>query len=309
MLIELRSRAGFTLIELLVTLAVGSIVAGSVAGILLRQQRTHIGLSAIVERRTQLRHATNILEAAVRDAAPAEGDVVARSDSSLDFLAPLGAGVMCDTLPARAGVVLAPDSVSAGYSFGFQRDTPRAGDVLFVLSEGPSDAGSDDAWESHVVAGVGRSIPPCPASPLLHPVLDAGRAELSIAFAAGDALGAGVRMGAPVRFARRARFRFYRSGGDWWLGRSDLGAAGWASVQPVSGPYRSYAVPGGPTGIAFAWFDTAGIALPPLSGAATLGRLTITARTRTTRSLAVPGMRRGPYDDSLAMHIALRNVP
>ena len=302
-------RTGFTLIELLVTLAVGAIVAGAVVGILLRQQRAHIGLSAMVERRTQLRHATNILEAAVRDVAPAEGDVVARSDSSLDFFAPLGAGSMCDTLPAGAGVVLAPDSVSVGHTFGFHRDTPRAGDVLFVLSEGPSDAGSDDRWESHLVAGVGRSVPPCPASPLVHPVFDAGRADLSIAFAAGDALGIGVRVGAPVRLARRARFRFYRSGGDWWLGRSELGASGWASVQPVSGPYRSYAAPGGATGIGFAWFDTAGMALPPTSGAATLGRLTITARTRTARSLAVPGMRRGPYDDSLAMHIALRNVP
>jgi prepilin-type N-terminal cleavage/methylation domain-containing protein len=309
MLTVRRRRAGFTLIELLVTLAVGSIVAGTVAGILLRQQRAHNGLSAIVERRMQLRHATSILEAAVRDAAPAEGDVLARSDSAFDFLAPLGAGVMCDTLPARAGVILAPDSVAAGHSFGFQRDTPRAGDILFILSEGPSDAGSDDAWESHVVAGVGRSVPPCPASPLLHPVLDAGRADLSIAFAVGDALGTGVRVGAPVRLARRARFRFYRSAGDWWLGRSELGASGWASVQPVSGPYRSYAAPGGATGIGFAWFDTAGVALPPSSSVATLGRLTITARTRTDRSLAVPGMRRGPYDDSLAMHIALRNAP
>jgi hypothetical protein len=302
-----RLRPGLTLLELLAALATCGVLAAGIARLLDRQQRFHHGVHAIAERRTHLRDATDIVALSLRDVAPAEGDLLAIADTAVEFHAMVGNGVACALGAGGASIVLAPDSLAAGHVLGAFRTAPQAGDLAFVLDEGPTAAASDDRWTPHVLSGVAVGAGACGGSPLLDPARDAARPVRTLALAAGGSLGTTVTPGAAVRVVRRARLRLYRAGsGEWVLGREDWSGAAWTVIQPVSGPFRDPA--GTLRGLALRWLDAAGTPVA-LTSPATVRRVALEAYTRTSGPVRIDGLRHGRWNDSLRVAVALRNRP
>ena len=297
------TRRGTSLVELLVALALFGIVGAAALRALDRQARFHTGILAILESRAQHAAAHEALAVELRGTSVAASDIGPLTDSSVVFRMPVGAGLSCDM--TSTFIDLGPDSASSGQHFARFRTSPQAGDTAWVFDEGATDSASDDAWRGLAVTAVSRAMGRCAGSPLLDPVLDAGRPSWRLAIAVAPP--PTVTAGAPVRLTRRARFALYRGGtGEHWLGftEADPVSGAWITIQPVSGPYLPYASAAPSTsGIALSGRDSSGIV-----SFVTPAAITVATRTRTTRAVRMDGVVRGPYADSLHSLIGLRNA-
>jgi prepilin-type N-terminal cleavage/methylation domain-containing protein len=297
---------GFTLIELMLVITMLGIVVALTAPMLSRQQRFAHGVREVVEQRTQLRQATAILAAELRSISPADSDIIALSDSAIDMRAHIGSAVICDTAADRQGFDLPPTQPTSGNALAAFTDRPQTGDIAMIFNVGTSDSTGDDTWQRAVITGVANTTSACNTSPLASDPRDASAARTRITISA--LLAAGVAPGAVVRFTRRVKYRLYSSGGEWYLGRADWNGAAFSTVQPVSGPYRPYASPAiGTSGLAFAFVDSAGTLIATFARATAVASVAITTRAMTKASVRVDGWARGPYADSLALRVALRN--
>lgn len=287
------TRRGFSVVELVVVLVIAGAAATAIASVLHRQQRFFTNAAFLVEQRVSLRDATGILPAELRALSPANGDVIAFSDSALDMRATIGIAVACDTVPGGGALDLAPSGATSMHRYAAYTAAPQAGDVALVFDAGPTTGADDDRWLEAEVAGAAPAANGCAASPLADHTSDADPA-LRLRFTGSGSLSPTVRPGAFVRILRRVRYGFYRAGsGDWFLGYSEWGGAGFGTVQPVSGPFAPYAA-GGRGGFALRYFDAAGAALAPSANASRIRRVEITARGLSGRGLSEG--RRSPAD-------------
>jgi hypothetical protein len=296
---------GTSLVELLVALVLFGIVGGGALRALDRQARLHAALLAMLESRVQHAATHETIASLLRGASPGSGDIEALSDTAVAARIPIGGGVACTAAGNR--VVLAPDSISGGQVLARLAEPPQAGDSLWVLDEGPTDATIDDAWHALPVAAAARSSAACSGTPLLS-ASDAARASWVIDVTGTLPAAPGTGPGTPVRLTRRARFALYRSGAESWLGFAEWnhGMGAWNVIQPVSGPYQPYSasLPSA-SGIAFLPRDAGGNPAwgPPPRPAS----IRLATRTR-TRPVSMQGGRRAPMNDSLHTLIALRNA-
>jgi prepilin-type N-terminal cleavage/methylation domain-containing protein len=294
-------RSGFTLIELAIVLVAGGVVAAAIAGVLRRQQRFFVNASALLEQRVHLREATGILPGELRALAPGGGDVLAFSDSSLEIRATIGAAVACDTLTGGSGLDLAPPRLASGAELAAFTSAPQPGDIALVWDQGATDRATDDMWARVEVAATSPVAGACAASPLLDPLADAAAPRLRLLFTPGAGLPSTVRPGAFVRVVRRVRYRLYRSAtGDWYLGYSEWGGSAFGGVQPVSGPFASYAR----GGLSLRYFDDASQELAAGSGSDRIARITVVARGVSRVGLAGEAAAAG---DSQSVSVRVRN--
>ena len=112
-----------------------------------------------------------------------------------------------------------------------------------------------------------------------------------------------------MRFIRRGRYSLYRAAdGDWYLGYrrcNALGPSTCGSVQPLSGPYRSYSSTRDKTGLLFEYFDAHGGRLTTTSPLE-LARVDLTARAESRQRLVIEQRSMTPAD-SATVSIAIRN--
>ena len=78
-------RRGMTLLELLISLVLVGLMGGLIVGFLLKQERFYAGANEILQTRTQVRQASVMMPSDLRAISPAEGDIYAMSDTSIDF--------------------------------------------------------------------------------------------------------------------------------------------------------------------------------------------------------------------------------
>lgn len=300
-------RSGASLVELMVALALFGVIGMATLRSLDRQARFHAGVLTILEARSQHAAAHEAVATELRGVSGAAGDIMRLSDSAIVFRLPVGAGLAC--VLASDTIYLAPDSVAAGQRFAAFRTTPQAGDTAWLLNESAKDIAADDAWVGFPITSVTRTPGLCGGSPLVHPVLDASQS--SWRFGVVGPVPATASSGAPVRLTRTARFALYRgSTNEHWLGFTEiLPATGtWITIQPVSGPYLPFnaGIPAA-SGISLLGRDSSGAPLPA-SSATLPAAISLSTRTRTTRSVRIDGLARGAYADSLHSLIGLRNA-
>lgn len=296
---------GWVLTELVVALALLGLVGGLIGATLVRQQRFYRGATELHRAREGVRDALAVLATDIRGLAVAD-TVRLLTDSAMEFFAGIGSSVVCAS-DGGWTVGLPASRSPAGYTLSSFNTEPDTGDLAFFYRSPEGGSG----WERHrllsfaptsFVRGCDVSSPRQPADP------DAGQPGYTLSLALP--LGPHVRIGAPVKFARRGRYSLYRSSdGDWFLGYrrcNALGSGGCGSIQPLSGPYRPYSSSESKTGILFEYFDSDGNRLLPGASPLLLGRVDITARSESRQRIR-DGGRMLAFGDSATITIAIRN--
>ena len=292
------TRSGFTLAELVVALALFTIVATLMLGIVQGQQRFHLGVLEILDTKRSVRQAVALLYGDLK--AASASDIYAIADTSITLRVTRGASYVCAVDSTRAEVAL--PSIARGGTGGLTSllTMPRAGDSILIFDPGETPTPDDDRWRPHTLtADPGSAV--CPMRPLGLAASDAEAAGIGIAVA--PSMPQTVPLGAPIRFFIPARYALYRGTSGWMLGYSTCPRGTCGARQPLSGPYSPFAGGAAP-GLSFRYFDTLGAeVIDPRR----VARVDVVARARSASILDVAHVRGERYRDSLAVTIALRN--
>ena len=305
-----RAHRGITLPEMMVVLVLLGLVVGALMTVLVRQQRFYTGTSEIIQTKGSARQAIDILSSelrgistSTRGGAPNAVDIYAMSDWSLTFRSQFGGSVICTIDPTRTIVTLPPRTMAAQNTLTSFLSDARAGDSIFVFDQGAQQGTNDDRWWRAALAR-DPEVGPCPVAPVGF-TSSAAEAVQGIRITLTGALAANVVVGSPIRFFRPASYSLYQlPNGDWWLGYFACPGNVCTPIQPVSGPYRPYVAAGGPSGLAFAYFDSTGaLTADPRA----VARIDVVARSQSQYNLDVAHVKNRKYQDSLAVSIAVRN--
>jgi hypothetical protein len=242
---------GFSVVEMLVTLTVSAIAITLVGAVGFRQQRFHRDVVAVTERLEQLDQATALIPIALRSIAPGEGDIPpgGARDTSLEFRATIATAVVCDS--GHGSLVLAPPHTAPPRLASFL-DRPAAGDTAWWLSS----AGAGEVWSPRTITGVFDSTTTC----FIGGVFPWANQVASPSVVLRVAAPLPPAKGLPIRITRSWKYSIYRaSDGSWYLGARDWnsGTLRFNIIQPVSGPF----VPAAAHGVAFRYYDSAGVVI------------------------------------------------
>jgi type II secretory pathway pseudopilin PulG len=219
-----RQPRGSTLVELLVALPLALLVSAAAAMLLIRLARSARAQSSALFGMREMRHARLILTA---DLEPLRGrDLVVVSDTVLEFRGQLGALRLCDvSAPASVNVTALPGSSDVWVP------ALRTGDQLRLWRSAREPAAAPSE-ELRIIgappAALGLGV--CGADTSVH----TRRWRLTLTDSVRHAMA-----GTVVSVHRQVRYRHYRSGGAWWLGRQSTDGVQWDAIQPVAGPLLS----------------------------------------------------------------------
>jgi hypothetical protein len=217
-----RAPRGATLVELLVSLPLAMTVAIMATVLLLRLSHGSRVQSSRLATARELRHAAQVLMA---DLEPLDGEQLTYvSDTLLQFREQIGVLTLCEVAGGN-------DIIAAA---------PRGSSDLWVAALRPSDS-------VHMWYAAEPARPPV----AIQRVLTSAPHALAPANCGTDSTStrrwrlslhdsrSGSVSSAPVSLHRHVRYRHYRSGTAWWLGRQSRDASAWETIQPVAGPLRT----------------------------------------------------------------------
>ena len=293
------ARRGFTLPELLLVLVLISIVGGTIMRVVVRQQRYYTGVAEVLATRSSVRDLVNIVPVDLRGISTPGGDVLAITDSSIDFRTTVGSAVICQMNATRTQIVVPRTNLASRNGVTAWLTAPQMNDQIFVY-QGATPGGTD-SWTAATI-----SAAPATLSCLASAGLTAAGAETAngIAWTVNPALPATTAIGAVVRVVRRAHYSLFRAAdGQWYLGYFECPAGVCGGIETVAGPFLPYA-PSAASGIRFTYFDSTGVAttLPTR-----VARVDIAARARTRVPVSLTGNLSAFREESLTVSVALRN--
>ncbi len=324
-----RSRRGMTLVEIMIALVLLGIISGVVMRVIMRQQRFYQGANQIMTQRSQLRQATSVLPVDLRSLSSIGDDILAVTDTSIDFRMNVGTGVVCSVENAAHTIVLPPENLHGGQTlttfFGYGPPSPGDGVEIFIYNDSSTVGNEDDKWKRYELAKpISEDAGKCPTQFVT--VSDVGKKRFVIEVSdpeghtdpvTGGPLSQYIQVGAPVRIVRKVRYALYQEpDGKWYLGYANFnaGSSAWETLAPVSGPYDPYSTSSGtPSGLGFRYYDVDGNEITSGATAAQLrliARIDLVARARTAANVRTAGIQNGldqQYKDSLAVSVMLRN--
>lgn len=218
------SRAGSTLVELLAALPVALLLATTAALLLVHVARTARAQSSALTTTRELRQAVRVLSAELE---PLDGSALRIvSDTLLQFSSQLGVMIGCASPSGRTVVAAVPLAINDQWMA-----TLKAGDELRVWHLAP--LGLPPVARRRVLAAPPTALGSgaCGAD---NATSSGSRWRLTLTDSSH-----GLAVGTPVSLHREVRYRHYRSGSTWWLGRQAWDGTGWETVQPVAGPLRA----------------------------------------------------------------------
>jgi hypothetical protein len=275
------------------------IVAGGMMNVVIRQQQFYAGSSGIIETRSNVRQGIEVVQRELRGLAPADGDIYVMGPNLIEFRASAGSSVVCTIDGARTTVTVPPLAVAAQNGLTSWITAPVLYDTVLVYNI------DTRSWQPTRLTAAPTSGATCPMSTGL--TTTAGEETKGWTLHLDKALEAGVKPGSSIRFVRKAHYGLYQaSDGDWYLGYFecvDSATPKCGTIQPVSGPYVPPGSAGG-SGLRFAYFDDTGASTTDRKRVA---RIDIVMRAQSRMSIQSAGYKRGIYQDSLAVSIAVRN--
>ncbi|MEO7963341.1 MAG: hypothetical protein ABIT38_05460 [Gemmatimonadaceae bacterium] len=296
------NRKASTLIELVVALLLTAIIAAAALRLVDHTNRFTRGTTLIAEERSQIAATSVALRNVIAELSADGIDLQSASDSSAVWLGTIGLGVACRITAST--IDLPPEILASRIALTSWSMSPQPGDAVAILDEGSTVGSADDRWHLSQLVDA-RTVPNgCSASPFVS-AADAGKSGWRLQVA--DSLPPTIVPGAAVRIRRLQRLALYRSASLSMLGWTDwnFGAGFWNTIQPLAGPLQPYAPSPGASGISLAWFDSLGAVVPLPSSALASARATV--RGRTAAAVRMTGAVGGVRQDSLGMHVPLRN--
>ncbi len=290
-----RPHNGGALLELLVAIPILALLATIAVALLLNAQRAAQRTDQTLAVSHELRHASAVLAAAFRSLTP--HDLIAWSDTSIEFESTIATGIACNGRGARDRVELIAASSA---------DAARAHEGMPIQ---PNDrvtaytATLDSTLAPTRLIGTVRTAfasSTCAGSPLIDSSPDPAARTLTLRLV--DTLPRALVAGSPVRITRVIRYALYRSGTAHFLGRRERNALGWDVTQPVAGPLLSASA----RGLQIVVRSATGV--PLLSGDTTAALLHVELRAAariTPRAASAPTTR----VDSTILELALRASP
>ena len=302
-----RPRRGFTLTELMITVVLFGLVMAALMGVIVRQQRFYRGANEIIDTRSQMRQAASILPIDLRGTSSIGADIKSVSDSSVEFLANLGSGIICQLNGTQEFYMLPTDLTRHTLTSWYAQ--PVVGDSVFIYDEGALRGSEDDSWTRLLIDGVSTVTysTACDGAPYAT-TTSADRGN-RYRFHVASAYAGTVLQGSIVRFARLVRYRFYAGGdGQWYLGYQQYSGGAWSTVQPLSGPYRPYAA-NASSGLRLTYYNEAGTQLTTNDATtrASIARIDVSLKGIGANASNVALARGGQFRDSLLVRIAIRN--
>ena len=318
-----RRRRGMTLIEIMISLILLGIVSGVIMRVILRQQRFYQGVNQIMTQRGQLRQATSVVPIDLRSLSSVGADILAATDSSMDFMVNVGTGVVCNVVDGTQ-VALPPETLASGqtltsfYGYGWP-DPTKTSYTVYIYNDSSVVGNEDDRWQKFTLVAVHNNPAQCLTS--FATILDVGKRRPILELSStepNDAVTGGplsryINTGAPVRITKRVRYALFQdTDGKWYLGFAtwDASTSAFTALSAVSGPYDPY---GSAAGLGFKYYDVDGTEIA--SGAdstnrSKIARVDLIARARTSSNVRAAGIQGGvsqQYKDSLAVSVMLRN--
>jgi hypothetical protein len=281
-----RPWTGFTLAELLVGLVVAAVVLGAAFRLVEAARALARDQAVVLDVRQNVRAAALVLQAELRALAPAAGDVVSASDTSVTIKALRTLSALCAPPSVGSATITLRDAVTSGL-----RAIDPARDSVLVYRDGEPLRSSDDRWLHADVAGV-RTGAACSDG--------SSGTELTLTgIAGGPAELAGVTEGAPVRVFETTSYRLYAdASGEWWMGERSFSGGAWSVTSPIAGPLRPR------DGLALRYRDGAGASA---AAPAAIADVEIAVRGRSRRPLRTGVGAWAPFLDSSLVRAAPRN--
>lgn len=314
-----RRRRGFTMIELLIVVSLLGIIGTMLTTILVRQQRFHRAVTNLTDSRARMRDISTIMPTDLRSISTAGKDLLAISDTSMQFRAFVGASILCRYNGANV-IQLPPKVLASGVVLTAWINPPAPNDIVYLYDDGTQDGNVDDSWQPFTITDTASAADAtwCPNNnvPPYTTVADDGSRRYQLTLSAAPNA-AQVSVGAPMRFAREVRYSIYNaSDGDWYVGYQrctpsatygDPGTCGDREV--LAGPVLAGTADTLTSGLYFVYYNKAGQRLTALSAADTIARVGIGIRT-SAESLLKAGQQTGGSvagTDSLRFVVGFRN--
>lgn len=316
-------RAGFTLTELMIVVVLVGLIGSMLTTLLMRQQSFHRAVATVADARARMRDVATILPTDMRSISTIGGDILAFSDTSIQFRAFVGATILCNYVAGAPTVIeLPPKQLASGNVLTSWINPPRPGDIAFLYNDSTQAGNVDDSWTpfqiSDTVSSTNAAWCPSTNTPAYTTAADDGaqRYRLTLSAAPNQAQ---INLGAPIRLAREVRYSGYQgSDGNWYVGyqvctySGAMGVPGTCGTRDVlAGPIQAVNTDPATSGLYFQFFDKNNVQITTLALKDSIARANVVIRTtsqslrRATRINAVATEIAG--GDSLRFNIGFRN--
>jgi prepilin-type N-terminal cleavage/methylation domain-containing protein len=278
----MRNHRGFTLAELLIVLIIMGVVTGGIYKLLNTTQRVTRAQAERVDLQSNVRTASIVIPAELREINTFVGGTVAQNDilvmnpTSIQYRAMRGIGFTC------AGTTTTQLRIRDYNGLRTPGTSPR--DSVYVFNDGANpDVGTDDTWLPRRITGTVAG----------NTCGGAGVITLNI-----DALPSVPPAGTPVRAYEVMELSLYQQNGKSWLGMRSVSNN--EAVQPLLGPLKDA------DGLNFSYLNAAGAVTATKEN---VRSIVLTVRGVTSLQVASGGNSYNTYvQDSLVTQVSLRNA-
>lgn len=231
---------GFTLVELLVGLLLLGIISVGIYRVLVKNQQLYLTQGQKMDVAQNLRAASAILPAELREIDAADGDIIGMGSDSIRIRAYRVFGIVCT--PPVLGGALTSLALNVRKSLTFGVRGFQAGDSVLIFYEGDSTKRADDTWAQGVLSNAAPTTSTCPTDLKPSWLMTVSLAAGTWANTAGSML-----TGTPVRAFETITYKNVQgSDGNYYLSYRNS-----SGLTPLVGPLTS-------TGLTFAYYDSTG---------------------------------------------------
>lgn len=312
-------QSGFTLIELMIVVSLLAIIGTMLTSLLVRQQRFHRAVTNITDARARMRDVATIIPTDLRSISTAGGDILAITDTTMQFRAFIGASVLCKFATTTI-IDLPPRKLESGNVLTSWINPPAPNDIAYLYNDGTKAGNVDDQWDPVRITDTTSATDAtwCPVAnvPAYTTAGDvsARRYRLTLATAPDQAK---VGVGAPIRFAREVRYSVYEAAdGQWYVGyqrcvpHATYGQLGTCGAREVlAGPVLPGTGSSTTSGLYFLYYKRDGTAVTAVAATDTIARIVVGIRTTSESLLKATTKIGGSISggDSLKFTVGIRN--